>query len=78
MINSLLSSRLLLISQELDGIISQLSGLFEIDLASIEDFKAYNYYQYSFPELFSAGTNIIVMMLTWEGQKHSEARTIIR
>jgi hypothetical protein len=43
--------------EELDGIINQLCGLFEIDLTSIEDFKAYNYYQYSFPELFSAGKN---------------------
>ena len=42
--------------KELDGIINQLSTLFEIDLTSIDDFKAYNYYQYSFPELFSAGT----------------------
>ena len=41
--------------EELDGIINQLCGLFEIDLTSIDDFKAYNYYQYSFPELFAAG-----------------------
>jgi hypothetical protein len=41
--------------EEIEGIITSLSTLFEIDLTSIDDFKAFNYYQYSFPELFSAG-----------------------
>lgn len=49
--------------EEIEGIITTLSNLFEIDLTSIDDFKAFNYYQYSFPELFSAGKIFVFMFI---------------
>lgn len=59
--------------EELDGIINQLSGIFEVDLTSIDDFKAYNYYQYSFPELFAAGVEALDGKHYEEGLKEAEA-----
>merc|ERR1711871_21355 len=59
--------------EELDGIINQLSGLFEIDLTSIDDFKAYNYYQYSFPGLFTAGVEALNGKHYEEGLKEAES-----
>ncbi len=44
--------------EEIDALIANLQTVFEIDLTSLDDFKAYNYYQYSLPELFSSGNLI--------------------
>ena len=49
--------------EEIEAVIVSLSKLFEIDLSSLDDFKSYNYYQYSFPELFSAGLYLKINML---------------
>jgi hypothetical protein len=48
-------SRPIAAREEIDALIASLQGVFEVDISSVDDFKAYNYYQYTLPELFSAG-----------------------
>ena len=57
-LKSLKDTRPLASRDELDAMINNISSVFEIDMSSVDDFKAYNYYQYTTPELFNAGNNI--------------------
>ena len=45
---------------EIDALITSLQSTFEIDITSVEDFKAYNYYQYT--ELMSQVNQILLLI----------------